>query len=403
MIKPTKKTFNFQSIILTQLTIEKEGYDPATFKPKSAKFIWALCRFCGQPSRIRKQFYTQAENSACHKECRIEEQRVFSPFKRPEVREKAKNTMIARYGVPSSMLCQEIVEKARLTRRKIYNSEEKQQAIKDILSQFGEICKRGDNSFYDIVFAEKKLAIRIVYTQASSEYVLESKVARNLQLNAKKECNKNGIRLFQIFDLDWAEHKVQYLNFIKTILGLNTIKIMARKCGESTVDAKQFINDNHIQGYGYGTLDFFNLLFNNEIVASITASKHHRQCIDENNIVLNRLCFKDGVSVSGGASKLFENFKSWAKENNYKKILSWSDNCWTDGRIYEVLGFKLAEEFGPDYFYWDRDKNVYRSKQSQKKSSVNCPEGMTEREWCLSRGLFRLWDAGKHRWEFALS
>ena len=48
----TKKTFNFPSEILTQLTIEKEGYDPAIYQSKSAKFIWAqikegFCRYCG--------------------------------------------------------------------------------------------------------------------------------------------------------------------------------------------------------------------------------------------------------------------------------------------------------------------------------------------------------------------
>jgi len=176
----------------------------------------------------------------------------------------------------------------------------------------------------------------------------------------------------------------------------------ARNCNITENIDKTFFNDNHIQGYGAGTIKCFNLEYNKEIVASISASAHHRQGSNENHIVLNRLCFKDGINIPGGASRLFKHLKQWAKQEGHASIISWSDNCWTDGNIYKVLNFELEAELNQDYFYWDSINNQYKSKQSQKKSSTKCPENLTEREWGIQRGLYRIWDRGKKRWKYKL-
>ena len=86
----SRKVFNYESMILDEITIEMEGYHPDKYGRSSAKFVWARCRFCGKPSRIRKGFFNKA-GSACHKECRFKEQSLAgSPFKDPKVQEKAK-------------------------------------------------------------------------------------------------------------------------------------------------------------------------------------------------------------------------------------------------------------------------------------------------------------------------
>lgn len=134
----------------------------------------------------------------------------------------------------------------------------------------------------------------------------------------------------------------------------------------------------------------------------MTASHHHRQNSIGKPIVLNRLCFLEGCSVQGGASKLFKRFVEWSSENGYDRIISFSDNAWTSGGIYNVLGFQMVREYLPDYFYWDHVHRIYFSKQSQKKSSTGCPPEMTERDWCCKKGLYRIWDCGKKLWEFEL-
>ena len=287
-----------------------------------------------------------------------------------------------------------------------YPTHQTQSAIKDILISYGfdvEFNTRKIISPYelDIYIPSKKFAIEFNGSYWHSEEVL-GKNARRKHIDKTLMCRELGIRLFHIFEHTWYERSSQLLNFIKTILGCNLIKIGARKCVINNDEVKSFLNDNHIQGYGNGTIKFFNLEYNGEIMASMTASKHHRQNGFDKCVVLNRLCFKDGFSVQGGASKLFKEFVSWAKECGYEKIVSWSDNCWTDGNIYKVLGFDMDSESDPDYFYFDKLAGCYRSKQSQKKSCTGCPPYITEREWAISRGLYRIYDSGKRRWIYNL-
>jgi hypothetical protein len=130
---------------------------------------------------------------------------------------------------------------------------------------------------------------------------------------------------------------------------------------------------------------------------------HHPRKKNDQTIVLDRLCFQNGVQVIGGATKLFAAGKKWAVENQYKKIITWSDNRWSAGSIYPIMGFILEKELPPDYSYVDFLKPHHRiSKQSQKKSLTGCPPEITEYDWSKMRGLARIWDCGKKRWVIQL-
>ena len=562
-----RKVFNFNSIILKEKTIEKYGYDPDKFGKSSSKFVVATCRFCGKDSNIRKGFFNKS-GSACHKLCKIEEQKLNSPFKSKETREKALNTIkerygdsresikekisiskknsnektkqtcLEKYGVENVFQAKEVRKKIKETNLERYGFENpmknidiakkvkntnlerygvdnplKREDIKekikemniemhndsninkfdffiqktkvscsknisggenenhllcnelngnnfwDLLKQglpLKEVCKRlnlnyqsctsvllkdeyrekyysnytfpkaqiqkkiydllvsygfsvlmNDKSVIsplelDIYIPEKKFAIEFNGSYSHSEAALDTTESRMKHKGKLDLCRKNGVYLFNIFEHQWIAREKQFLNFIKTILGLNSIKIAARKCVVANYSSKEFIDENHIQGWGARTIQCFNLIYNNEIVGSMTASPHHRQNVEDGVIVLNRLCFKDGYSIQGGASRLFSAFCIWAKNKGYTKILSWSDNCWTEGKIYEILGFKFKEEYKPDYFYWDPKGDCYRSKQSQRKVSNGCPPEITERDWCYSHELYRIYDCGKKLFEYTL-
>jgi len=559
------KINNYESVILTETTIEKEGYNPNNLAQKSNKYIWVTCRYCGEPNRTKKSKYTMSGNSNCHIKCRCKElKETDSTWSRPDVKEKIKNTLMKKYGVDHSSKIEgildkrkktfmnrfgvdnpskaeeikqkkrdtclknhgteyplqnrEIFEKSKKTVQERYgvdrpaqnedikekminsfleiysydnpmkdenvrnlsrenllkhidNDEDEKFALLNFLRKgnsciwkdfeeksLSEIAKENKVSYnklraalydnkdlrekfikvycypkrqmqnevynnikqfvncyiekdnrsilegleLDIYIPSKKFALEFNGNLWHSEKFVDKNIATKKHKIKLNLCRENGIRLFQIFEHQWAEHKDQILNFLKTILGANTVKIPARKCLVTNSKTKEFINRHHIQGSTNSVLQYFNLEYNGEIVASMTASIHHRQISDDNSVVLSRLCFKDGVNVQGGSSKLFKAFVKWAKDSGYSRIISWSDNCWTEGKVYEVLGFSFDKEYPPDYFYWDVNKHQYHSKQSQKKSSVNCPSGMTEREYCIERGLYRVWDCGKKKWVYDL-
>ena len=112
------------------------------------------------------------------------------------------------------------------------------------------------------------------------------------------------------------------------------------------------------------------------------------------------MCFKDNIKILGGSQKLFKAAKNWAIENNHTSIISWSDNRWSQGKVYEHLGFKLDKELGADYSYVDlKNPKIRLSKQSQKKKENQL---QTESQMAHEKGLAKIWDCGKKRWIYYL-
>ncbi|MEI6470939.1 MAG: hypothetical protein WCO72_15895, partial [Betaproteobacteria bacterium] len=167
-------------------------------------------------------------------------------------------------------------------------------------------------------------------------------------------------------------------------------------------DSIHFFDSYHIQGSNKLGVIFFGLFSEDHLCRIMSLGRHSRQTdTSKKEITLDRLCFKDGSNIVGGASKLFSRCLGWAKSNGYKKIISFSDNRWSLGRVYEKMGFSLEKEYGADYSYVEiKNPRKRLSKQSQKKSMTNCPDELTEHTWAVQRGLARIYDCGKKRWVF---
>ena len=254
----------------------------------------------------------------------------------------------------------------------------------------------------DIYIPENEFAIEFNGSYWHSEAFLDSRDARKKHIIKTKLANEAGVRVFHLFENIWQNRRKQILSFLRSALGKNENIIYARKCQLVEDLGKDLIENNHIQGHTHNIIKSFNLIHNGDWVGCMTASKHHRQNNSDECVILSRMAFQNNTTVIGGASKMFKHFCEWSRKSGYTKVVSWSDNSWTDGKIYETLGFDLEREYNEDYFYWDMKNNLYVSKQSQKKSITKCPTNMTEHEWALERGLYRIWDCGKKKWVFNL-
>ncbi len=388
---PERKIYNFKSIILAEETIKEYGYHPDKYGPSSIKFIIASCRYCGKLAPIRKAFFNKS-GSACHKECRLKEQsECGSPFLNKEVRDRSKKTNLERYGVEHACQNKEIGRRISKSKQKDIHPP----AFLHLKRHFTSLDIQFSMAESIILFPRFNYAISCHW---NGELIKKENMRKCREQT--KDYKKRGIHIFHIFEHQWPSRKRQILNFVSSNLGLNDRKIAGRKCGFNSSKQNHFFRDYHIQGAPSLVLKYFNLVYDGEVVASMTASKHHRQNAVRNSVVLSRLCFADGCNVQGGVSKLFKRFKEWAKNQGYQTIISWSDSAWTVGNIYGVLEFELKNEYSSDYFYWDVAKHRYISKQSQQKKKTGCPDGMTEREWCIERGLYRIWDCGKKLWSF---
>ncbi len=225
---------------------------------------------------------------------------------------------------------------------------------------------------------------------------------RQYHINKMRLANTQGIRLITVFEDEWLERKDQVKGFIRSCLGSHDIRVKAKDCEVKEVDSsvgRKFYNEHHIQGQKTKSLVYIGLFYQSDLVAVVSGNSHHRGA-DKQSLVLDRLCFKSGVRIDFGSSRLFKALAKWAVKNGYRNILSWSDNRWSEGGVYKALGFELQEDLAPDYSYVKNGKR--HSKQSLKKNPKKDDMTKTELELRSGQGFDRIWDCGKKRWVFML-
>ena len=220
---------------------------------------------------------------------------------------------------------------------------------------------------------------------------------KNYHLDKTLKCNDIGVRLIHIFEDEWINKKDIWKSMLKNILSSKQNNVIyARKCEIKEINAKlcdNFLNENHLQGrcnskYKYG------LFYNNELVSVMTFG-YTRHFIGsmKHEYELLRFCNKLNTQVVGGASKLLKYF---IKLHNPKNIVSYADRRWSNGNLYNKLGFKLYNTSKPNYYYviGNERKNRFNFRKSILITKYNCPENLSEHEFCKSKKWWRIYDCG---------
>lgn len=343
----------------------------------------------------------------------------FYPIQNKEIKEKISKTCLEKYGHKSyveSEICKQELEKWSLENygvKNIFhlpqnnNYGKKQKEIEDFLNSNNLVFSSNRSILkgreIDLYNDDLKLGIEFCGLHWHNEL---SPQPRDKWYHYKKyiDCIESGIRLLTVFEDEWDTKKDQCKNIILSAAGKFQYRIYARKCQVKSVSKEVFrmhCDKHHLLGSNKLILQGWLLVDNSDqVIGGLSLGRHHRQ---SDKMVLDRMFFVPGFQVIGGASKLLCASADWAKRNNYNEIISWSDNRWSSGNVYEKIGFTLDEDMSPDYSYVNVSRSINRiSKQSQQKKKTNCPEELTEKEWATKRGLARIWDCGKKRWKLIL-
>ena len=210
------------------------------------------------------------------------------------------------------------------------------------------------------------------------------------------DCDEKGIRLIHIFEDEWKYKQDIWKSMISNLLGLTDNRIYARNCEVREIGSNEctvFLNDNHIQGWCPSQIKIG--LFNcDEIVAVMTFGKsRHFIGNGKTEYELLRFCNRKNMIVVGGASKLFTYFKRKYKPSN---VVSYADRRWSNGNLYNQIGFKFDHYSKPNYYYvvGDIRKNRFNFRKSVLVKKYNCPENMSEREFCQLQKWNRIYDCG---------
>lgn len=215
------------------------------------------------------------------------------------------------------------------------------------------------------------------------------------------ECEHLGIQLITVFSDDWEQRKSVVKNLLAHKLMKTDIKYSARKlkiCELAAANTRNFLNQYHIQGYAPASV-CYGLFDKQEMVAVMTFSKprsgigKHR----ENTYELVR--YASLGCVRGGASKLLKHFMK--NHPSVKSIVSYSNNEYSQGNLYRMLGFQLESDLLPSYFYFCTKENRRFHRYNFAKHKLiqqGFDSNKTETQIQTERGYLKIWDTGKRTW-----
>ena len=175
-----------------------------------------------------------------------------------------------------------------------------------------------------------------------------------------------GIHLVSIFDFDWETNQDKIKSYIRDLI-LGTTVIYARDCELKSIgelEAKAFTEKYHLQGCAKLQKINYGLYYNGELISVMGFGVPRYK---KDGFELHRYCVKSGITVVGGASRLL---KAFEKEYSPKELLSYSNNDYFTGYIYDKLGFDNDGQTNVDYF-WATNTGYFKRSECQPKTLKN--------------------------------
>ena len=181
---------------------------------------------------------------------------------------------------------------------------------------------------------------------------LDENSIKSKHLNKTNLMEDKGYQLFHIFENEWLDKnkKSIWISIIKDKLNKNK-KIDVKKCvikEVSTEEAKNFIDENHLQGYINAHIKI-GLYHKNELVSIMTFSN------SEAKYDLLRFCTKKEYTISDKGSMLLAYF-----EKVYRpELISYKVNRRWDSRIENSnLGFEFSHYTEPNSFCFHPKEDI---------------------------------------------
>jgi G:T-mismatch repair DNA endonuclease (very short patch repair protein) len=256
----------------------------------------------------------------------------------------------------------------------------------------------------DLLIHQKRIAIEYCglyyHSEKNKSDTLQGKNS-TYHLDKLERCIEKGYRLITIFSDEWLFQKHIIETRLRSILGVGEKGLGARSLRIEQIkwsDAKVFLDQFHIQGSGppgsirYGAFDK-----ENKLCAVMTFGK----TIRSNNELIRFAT--DGKLYPGIASRLMA---SYVRNYNPSLIESYADRRWSEGLLYEKLGFSLTNISRPSYYYTidyehREHKSHFRLDKLEKKFNITIDSNDHESSIMFNLGYDRIWDCGllKYTWK----
>ena len=222
-------------------------------------------------------------------------------------------------------------------------------------------------------------------------------------LDKTEQCSKLGYQLVHVFEDEWVGKQEIVKSRLKSMLGVHDNVVYARKCSIEELsrdECADFFNRCHLQGSCQASIRL-GLVHNGTLVAAMSFGLR-RKVVNgkraDGEYELLRFAVKLGCHVPGAASKLLSYFE---KNFKPKKLLSYADRRWSQGKLYSALGFKLDHISRPNYWYLDSNCKERMYRYGFRKSMLpsvldKFDPSKTEIENMFANGYTCIWDCGNY-------
>nr|DAV34444.1 MAG TPA: endonuclease-like protein [Caudoviricetes sp.] len=270
-----------------------------------------------------------------------------------------------------------------------------EQSLKDTFPQFEQGNRSQlDGLELDLYEPNKRLAIEV---NGVHWHTTEFGKTRSSHLNKTELCESKGIALLHFWDTEVVGKRSLVESMIAAKLGITGTKIYARKTTlreVSSEEASRFLKDNHLQGTVPSSVRL-GLYCNEELVSIMTFAKP--RYTKQYHWELMRFCNKAGLHVVGGASKLLVAFRKAYTGS----IVSYANRRFSNGGLYEKLGFTRISASAPNYWYVKNGDIRYSRSQCQKHKLKSLlgdgfDESLSEVANMRMNGYYQLFDCGNY-------
>jgi hypothetical protein len=287
----------------------------------------------------------------------------------------------------------------------VYTSKEEQAVFDYIVQDLGiKHGKQSDKTLInpfevDMIFPEERISVEYCGLYWHSEMSADKK--KFYHYEKMKRVNAAGYRLITIFSDEWNLKNNIVKSKLKNIFQKTENRYFARNLTVQSVSwdqSKEFLNKNHLQGSSSAKINL-GLYDRDNLVALMTFSTG-RAALNSHNLNSNEYelvrFVTNGGSVIGGASKLLKHF---IKNYSPEKIISYSDNRWSDGNLYQTLGFRKISDPTIGYWYVDEYKHRIHRYNFTKNQLIKEGNDPSKTEWEIMQdlGYDRIWDCGHQK------
>ena len=253
----------------------------------------------------------------------------------------------------------------------------------------------------DMVFHEQKIAIEYCGLYWHSE--LSSLKHKNYHRAKMELVNNAGYRLITIFSDEWLSKNEIVKSRLRHIFGISSEREQARKLKVvevSNKEAKEFLEKYHIQGFAIAPIRLGLVNKNEKLIALMTFAAGRKSLNSNDQYELVR--FASCGSVVGGAGKLLKHFVEKYKPT---KLITYADLRWSNGNLYERLGFNKIGDAKVGYWYVKNYIKREHRYNYTKHRLVKMGNDSSISEWSImkSLGYDRVWDCGHQKFELIFS